>query len=145
VHELIGAVADEARSFISAAGQSLVVRAEPGLGEVSVDPGRLRHVVINLLSNASKYSPAGATITLGAAPDPMGFVRFFVRDEGQGIPPEAIPRIFDRFYRVPGQSKPGAGIGLAIAREIVVAHGGSIACSSAPGEGTEFHFLLPAG
>ena len=64
-----------------------------------------------------------------------------VRDEGGGIPPEALPRLFDRFYRVPGQSKPGAGIGLAIAREIVVAHGGTIACSSTPAAGTEFHFL----
>ncbi len=144
VAELIGAAADEARSFISSAGQSLVVRTEPGLGEVDVDADRLRHVFINLLSNASKYSPAGATITLGADPDPMGFVRFFVRDEGAGIPPEAIPRIFDRFYRVPGQSKPGAGIGLAIAREVVVAHGGTISCSSTGGGGTEFQFLVPA-
>jgi len=144
VDELIVGVADEARSFIAAASQSLVVSAAPGLGEVDVDADRLRHVFVNLLSNASKYSPAGATVTLGAALDPLGFVRFFVRDEGEGIPQEAIPRIFDRFYRVPGQSKPGAGIGLAIAREIVVAHGGSIACSSAPGEGTEFCFLLPA-
>jgi two-component system, NtrC family, sensor histidine kinase KinB len=144
VDELIGGVAEEARSFISAAGQSLVVQVEPGLGEVNVDPDRLRHVFINLLSNASKYSPAGATVTLGAAPDPLGFVRFFVRDEGEGIPQEAIPRVFDRFYRVPGQSKPGAGIGLAIAREIVVAHGGTINCTGAQGGGTEFHFLVPA-
>jgi signal transduction histidine kinase len=56
-----------------------------------------------------------------------------------------VGRLFDRFYRVPGQSKPGAGIGLTIAREIVVAHGGSITCSSSPGSGTEFQFLVPAG
>jgi len=144
VRELMDEVAGEARSFISAAGQSLVVREEPGLGEVNVDPYRLRHVFINLLSNASKYSPAGSAITLGAAPAPMGFVRFSVGDKGEGIPQAAIPRIFDRFYRVPGQSKPGAGIGLAIAREIVVAHGGTIACSRLPSGGTEFHFLVPA-
>jgi signal transduction histidine kinase len=145
VRELLRGIADEARSFLAAAGQTLVLSEEPGLGRVSVDVSRLRHVFINLLSNASKYSPAGASITLAAAAAPLGFVRFSVRDEGSGIPPESLPRVFDRFYRVPGQSKPGAGIGLAIAREIVVAHGGSIACSSAPGDGTEFHFLIPAG
>jgi signal transduction histidine kinase len=143
VDELMRGVADEARFFISAAGQRLVVHEEPGLGQINADPSRLRHVFINLLSNASKYSPAGGTITLAAAPAPLGFVRFSVLDEGGGIPAEALPRLFDRFYRVPGQSKPGAGIGLAIAREIVVAHGGSIGCSSAPGGGTDFHFLLP--
>jgi signal transduction histidine kinase len=119
------------------------VRQEPGLGAVNVDASRLRHVFMNLLSNASKYSPAGATVTLGAVSAPLGFVRISVLDEGDGIPPESLPRVFDRFYRVPGQSKPGAGIGLAIAREIVVAHGGTIGCSSAAGGGTEFHFFVP--
>ncbi len=144
VGELLRPIAEEARTFISAAGQELVVESDPGLGSVDVDATRLRHVFINLLSNASKYSPAGGTIMLRASTGPQGFVRFAVRDKGQGIPAEALPHIFDRFYRVPGQTKPGAGIGLAIAREIVVAHGGSIACSSTPDGGTEFHFLVPA-
>lgn len=143
VGALLGGIADEARSMVSAAGHRLVVREEPGLGKINVDASRLRHVFINLLSNASKYSPEDGTITLGAETAPLGFVRFTVRDSGGSIPPEAISRLFDRFYRVPGQSKPGAGIGLAIAREIVVAHGGTIACSSTPEGGTEFHFLLP--
>ena len=145
VEALLGAVTEEARTFITAAGQQLVVRIEAGLGNVSVDQGRLRHVFINLLSNASKYSSAGATITLSAAAEPLGFVRFSVRDQGVGIPDEALPHVFDLFYRVPGQDKPGAGIGLAIAREIVVAHGGSISCTSTPGDGTEFHFQIPTG
>lgn len=145
VGELLRAAADEARGFISAAGQRLVVREEPGCGEVDVDAGRLRHAFINLLSNASKYSPPGAEITLGASPAPGGFVQFSVRDRGAGIPAEAIPHLFDRFYRVPGQSKPGAGLGLTIAREIVVAHGGTISCSGAEGGGTLFHFLIPSG
>ncbi len=85
VDELMRGVADEARFFISAAGQRLVVKQEPGLGQVNVDPNRLRHVFINLLSNASKYSPTGGTITLAAAPAPLGFVRFSVIDEGSGI------------------------------------------------------------
>ena len=143
VGDLVRGIADEARSFISAAGQELVVEVEADIGCVDADAGRLRHVFINLLSNASKYSPAGGVITLGASRAPLGFVRFTVRDRGQGIPEAARPHIFDRFYRVPGQAKPGAGIGLAIAREIVVAHGGSITCSSAPGGGAEFHFLVP--
>jgi two-component system, NtrC family, sensor histidine kinase KinB len=143
VGELMHGIADEARSFISAAGSSLVVEAEPGLGNVNVDAVRLRHVFINLLSNASKYSPEGGKITLGAAAAPLGFVRFGVRNNGPAIPAEAVPRLFDRFYRVPGQSKQGVGIGLTIAREIVVAHGGSIACSSSA-DGAEFYFLVPA-
>jgi signal transduction histidine kinase len=143
IDALLREIADEARMFISASGRELAVRSEPGLGDISVDPTRLRHVFINLLSNAAKYSPEGGTITLSAGRSPEGFVRFGVRDQGSGIPPEVLPRLFDRFYRVPGQSKPGAGIGLAIAREIVVAHGGSIACSSSSSGGTEFHFLLP--
>ncbi len=145
VGALLGPIADEARVFISAAGQQLVVKVDPGLADVNVDSNRLRHVFINLLSNASKYSPPSGTITLSAEANPPGFVRFAVRDQGEGVPPEALPHLFDRFYRVPGQAKPGAGIGLAIAREIVVAHGGSIGCSSSPGAGTEFHFLIPTG
>jgi signal transduction histidine kinase len=144
VSSLLSGIADEARPLIAASGHKLVVHEEPGLGDVNADAGRLRHVFINLLSNASKYSAEGGTITLGAAPAPLGFVRFYVRDEGGGIPAESMGRLFERFYRVPGQSKPGAGIGLAIAREIVVAHGGSITCSSSPGSGTEFQFLVPA-
>jgi NtrC-family two-component system sensor histidine kinase KinB len=143
VDALLSDIADEARGFVSAAGHKLVLGAEPGLGNVNVDAGRLRHVFINLLSNASKYASDNGSVTLGAAPAPQGFVRFSVRNQGPAIPAEAVPRLFDRFYRVPGQVKPGVGIGLTIAREIVVAHGGSIACSSSA-EGTEFYFLVPA-
>jgi NtrC-family two-component system sensor histidine kinase KinB len=143
VDALLRGIADEARAFISAAAQSLSVRADPGLGEINVDAGRLRHVFINLLSNASKYATPGETIALSADPGPEGFVRFAVRNRGPIIPPEALPRLFERFYQVPGQSKPGVGIGLTIALEVVVAHGGSIACSSDPENGTEFHFLIP--
>ena len=108
-----------------------------------MDDARIRHVFLNLLSNAAKYSPPGGTITLSAAVAPLGFVRFAVSDEGPGIPEDVRPHVFDRFYRAPGQAQAGAGLGLAIAREIVVAHGGSITCTSAPGAGTTFQFLLP--
>jgi NtrC-family two-component system sensor histidine kinase KinB len=146
VAALLDAIAAEARVFIELAGQKLATVIEPGMAEasLSVDVDRVRHVFINLLANASKYSPAGGTIGLTAAAAPLGFIRFAVRDEGPGIPPGSVNQVFDRFYRAPGQSgKSGAGLGLAIAREIVVAHGGSIACTSELGQGSEFYFLLP--
>jgi NtrC-family two-component system sensor histidine kinase KinB len=143
VETLLRDIADEARTFISAVDQKLDVQAGAGLGEINVDAGRLRHVFINLLSNASKYSLPGGIIMLSASSAPEGFVRFAVRNHGPVIPSEALPRLFDRFYQVPGHSKPGVGIGLTIALEIVVAHGGSIACSSDAENGTEFHFLIP--
>ena len=110
---------------------------------MTVDPVRIRHVFINLLTNAAKFSPPGGVVALAATSAPLGFVRFSVRDQGPGIPAESVSRVFDRFYRAPGQAKSGASLGLAIAREIVVAHGGSIACTSEPGAGADFHFLLP--
>jgi len=146
VAALVDGIAVEARALLLAKEQRLAVDLAPDLAgaTVSVDADRLRHVFINLLSNAAKYSPPGGTITLSARREP-GCVRFAVRDEGPGIPAESVAHVFDRFYRAPGQTGgSGAGLGLAIAREIVVAHGGSIACESAPGRGTEFHFLLPA-
>lgn len=82
-------------------------------------------------------------MTLHAEPADAGFLRLGVRDQGPGIPQESLGRIFEKFYRVPGQSKTGAGLGLAIAREIVLAHGGTIGCLSSPGTGCDFHFLLP--
>ena len=141
---LLGQIAQEARGFIEPAGQTLALACAADLSSatLTLDLERIRHVFMNLLTNASKYSPPGGMITLSAVAEP-GFVRFGVRDKGPGIPADSLARIFDRFYRAPGQEKTGAGLGLAIAREIVVAHGGSIACTSEPGQGTEFYFLLP--
>lgn len=134
----------EARSFLAPAGQRLVLDVAPTLSGVRflLDSERLREVFMNLLTNASKYSPPGVVITLSASAEP-GFVRFAVRAEGAGIPAESVASAFDWFYCAPGQAKSGAGLGLAIAREIVVAHGGSIACASEPGRGIEFYLRLP--
>ncbi len=145
VADLLGEVAAEARGFLEPAGLALDVQLDPELAgqEINVDAARLRHVFINLLTNAAKFSPPRGTVTLGAAPAPLGFVRFAVSDQGPGVPPEVQPHVFDRFYRAPGQANTGAGLGLAIAREIVVAHGGSISCTVEPGSGTTFQFLLP--
>ncbi len=146
VSELVSRIVDEARSVIESAGQHLTVAIAPEVATVTVnvDEARIRHVFMNLLTNASKYSTPGSEITLAAkSADERGFVRFSVQDQGPGIAQEDIGRVFDRFFRAGGQPKPGAGLGLAIARELVVAHGGAIACTSTPGEGSEFYFLLP--
>lgn len=141
--DLLADMAREAGPIAAAAGQTIVVRCADDVGTVRADVDRLRHVFLNLLTNAGKYAHSGTTITLYAEPAPLGFVRFGVRDQGPGIPPEAVPRIFDRFFRVAGTRKNGAGLGLAIAREIVAAHGGAIGCSSRLGEGSDFHFTVP--
>ncbi|PTX97944.1 ATP-binding protein [Opitutus sp. ER46] len=146
VGELVSRIAAEARGIIETAEQRLVVEVSPEIegGEINIDEGRMRHVFMNLLTNASKYSPPGCEIRLVARPaDERGFVRFSVHDRGPGIPSDKVGRVFDRFFRATDLPKPGAGLGLAIARELVVAHGGSIACNSTPGEGSEFYFLLP--
>jgi signal transduction histidine kinase len=143
VDQLLAALAAELKPIIEAAGQRLTINVAAGTPAVLVDRDRIRHVFINLLTNASKYSPPDSEITLYAETAADGFIKFGVRDCGPGIPPASLPYVFERFYRVPGQTKKGAGLGLAIAREIVVAHGGSIACTSELGHGTEFFFLLP--
>jgi signal transduction histidine kinase len=116
----------------------------PDAPEVLADPVRIGHVFSNLLSNALKYTPGGGCVRVGARAE-GGAVRFEVADTGTGISPEDLPRIFDRFYRGKGQSsESGAGLGLAIAKEIVEAHGGQITVQSRGGAGSSFHFSLPA-
>ncbi|MBW8781334.1 MAG: HAMP domain-containing protein [Verrucomicrobia bacterium] len=143
VAALLDDMAREMKPIVEAAGQTIGVIVHPSLSTVSVDPERIRHVFINLLTNASKYSTEDGRITLYGEPAADGFIRFGVRDSGPGIPEDSLPFIFEKFYRVHGQEKKGAGLGLTIAREIVVAHGGSIACISTLGEGSDFYFLLP--
>ncbi len=120
----------------------LVAQVAPSLDPVEVDAGRVALVFGNLVSNALRHTPAGGSVTIAA--EPAGArVRFSVTDTGAGIPPEHLPRLFDRFFRVPGTAGAGAGLGLSIAREIVEAHGGEIRADSAPGRGAAFWFTLP--
>ncbi len=108
------------------------------------DPGRLAQVVGNLLSNAIKYSPDGGTVELVAARSAEG-VRIAVRDEGLGIPEDQQDRIFTKFFRGDAGATgiTGTGLGLAVSREIVEAHGGRIGFDSDPGQGTTFWLELP--
>jgi two-component system, OmpR family, sensor histidine kinase BaeS len=90
---------------------------------LAVDPVRLREVLDNLVANALRYTPAGGTVTLGGQPGPEGGVTLTVTDTGAGIEPNALPHIFDRFFKTPDSR--GTGLGLAIARNLVTAHGGT--------------------
>lgn len=119
---------------------------QPGLPEEVVwDPERINEVTGNLLSNAFKFTPAGGSIELTAAPE-NGSVRIAVRDTGAGIPAEQLPHVFKKFYQADNQraaSSKGSGLGLAIAKEIVEAHRGQIRCESEVGHGTTFTLILP--
>jgi two-component system sensor histidine kinase KdpD len=112
--------------------------------EVPMDPALAEKVLVNLLENAAKYSPAGTRIEIEARRGD-GEVEVEVRDRGQGIPPGEEEKIFDSFYRVPGtQDTGGMGLGLAVCRAVVKAHGGHIEARNREGGGTVFRFTLPA-
>ncbi len=115
------------------------------LPEVSVDPEKIGHVFTNLISNAVKWTPPGGVITLNSWVDERS-IWFTVSDTGQGIEPEHLPHIFERFFKTdPARTQPGTGLGLAIVRHLVDAHGGAISASSTIGEGSEFAFAIPLG
>ena len=129
------------------AAMTIETEIASNLPEIRVDQQRILYVFANLLTNAIKYAPSGTKIwvraEMGATRAGRKSVRFSVRDQGPGISPEHQQHIFERFYRVPGTNKNGAGLGLSIAREIVAAHGGEIGVLSPDGGGCEFMFVLP--
>ncbi len=113
---------------------------------VQADRGHLEQILINLLDNAIKYTPAGGRVTVSAVEKDSKDFQFSVEDNGIGIPKEDLSRIFERFYRVDkGRSKElgGTGLGLAIVKHLVQAHGGSVWAESQLGKGSTFYFTLP--
>ena len=127
----------------SAAELHIRLDAPDRLPDLLADRDRLLQVFENLLANAIKFSPPGGGIVIGAAPED-GQVRFWVADEGPGIAPDQLELLFERFWRADAGDRRGAGLGLAIARGIVEAHGGRIWAESEPGQGATFHVSLPA-
>jgi signal transduction histidine kinase len=116
-----------------------------GRAMLSVDPDKLSQAVINLLSNALKYTPAGGAVDVSVDVRPSG-TEIRVADTGVGIDSQDIPRLFERFYRADNsrsRATGGAGIGLSIAKAIVEAHGGTISAASQTGRGSEFCIMLP--
>ncbi|MBZ0252616.1 MAG: two-component system sensor histidine kinase KdbD, partial [Candidatus Methylomirabilis sp.] len=136
---------------------SALQRVEPMLGArdvkvdlpdamllVPIDAALLEHVFVNVLENAAKYTPPDSPIEVRARADADGAI-VEVLDRGPGIPPEEAERIFDKFYRLPGEASPGTGLGLTVSRAIVQAHGGRMWVERRPGGGAAFRFTLPFG
>ena len=138
--------ADAVRSAeVLASGHTLELEA-PRSVEIPGDADRLHQLVMILLDNAIRHTPPPGRIRVAVAATPGGQARIAVRDEGEGIAPEHLPHLFERFYRADGargRSSGGTGLGLAIAHAICRAHGGEITVTSAPGKGTTFLVTLP--
>lgn len=123
-------------------GVAFVVGTDASLPEIAADRDRLRQVLSNLVGNSLKFTPGGGRIeaTCGVAGEEIEFV---VRDTGPGIDAEHLPRLFERFWKADPATRGGAGLGLAIARGIVEAHGGRIHAESERGVGTTIRFTVP--
>jgi two-component system heavy metal sensor histidine kinase CusS len=146
VDDLLITVRDYYEASAANGGISLVAAesAEPLM--VELDRSLILRAVSNLVSNAVAHTPPGGTVTLGATKDDTA-IRIEVSDTGAGIPPEALPKVFDRFFRVdPSRSKAsgGAGLGLAIVQSILALHGGSAEISSQRGHGTRVTLRMSA-
>jgi signal transduction histidine kinase len=145
--ELVENAVHEMREIAQAAEVALKAEVAPNLPEVRIDRQRMDYVITNLIFNAIKYSPKGGEVVVRADHTKTRAgahaVRFSVKDHGPGIAPEHQGHIFERFFRVPGTTKSGAGLGLSIAREVVAIHQGEIGVLSQPGKGSEFFFVLP--
>jgi two-component system sensor histidine kinase CiaH len=127
-------------SVAAAKGVSVLVDPEPA--EVSGDPTRLRQLVVILVDNAVRHVPSGGHVTVRVRAD-ADQATLLVEDDGPGIPPEDLSRVFDRFYRAAGASGDGTGLGLAIAAWIVDRHDGRIEAANRPGGGAAFTVHLP--
>jgi signal transduction histidine kinase len=140
----LGALVDDAVSSLLSqaddAGVAVKVDVAADIPEVEVDPLRIREVVTNLVVNALRHTPPTGHITVDVVANPAG-VRVSVGDDGAGIPPDVLPQVFDRFVK--SADSTGTGLGLTIARDLVEAHGGSIAASSPAEGGTTVSFTLP--
>ncbi len=144
--EIINAVTKRATPLTK--NHRLELWLDDELPSARVDERAVAEVLYVLLDNAVKYSPTDSVIRIVAGAGDEGMVRLAIEDQGPGVPVELRERVFDKFFRamrdgdVTG-SKPGTGMGLAIAKGIVEAHGGDISVASKKGEGTTFSFVLP--
>jgi signal transduction histidine kinase len=140
--DLVAEAIERFRGTAQDAGVALEPAVAFALPPALADRERIGHVFDNLIGNAIRHTARNGTVRVTADADGH-HARFAISDTGEGIPAEHLPRLFERFFRVPGSRYQGAGLGLAISRDIVEAHGGNIAVESEPGHGTTFTFRLP--
>jgi heavy metal sensor kinase len=142
--ELAATTAEQMSLLATDKNVSVVCDSSPGV-TVAGDRARLKQVIVNLLDNAIKYTPAGGQVRLSVRRE-EGFAVLEVADDGIGIPAEALPHVFKRFYRVDvsrSREQGGAGLGLAIVKSICAAHGAEVEVFSAPGQGSRFRVRQP--
>jgi signal transduction histidine kinase len=123
---------------------TLETSADPDLGPVRADYQLILRVFTNLVGNAVKFSPPHSTVRLSAAAEDR-FLRYTVTDRGPGIAPDQVAHVFDRYWQAKDRDARGLGLGLAIVRSIVEAHGGEARVDSVVGEGSRFSFTIPRG
>jgi len=141
VEEIVGSVLTRLRARLE--GRPIAVRVTAGLPLVKLDAVMIEQVLVNLLENALKYTPAGSPLEIGAEAT-VSTVTIWVADRGPGMPPGEEERVFEKFHRAaPERAQSGVGLGLAICRAVIEAHGGSIWAANRPGGGAIFRFSLP--
>jgi PAS domain S-box-containing protein len=140
---LMAATADLLAPMASERHVALETEIEAGLPLADIDPDRIAQVLSNLVGNAIKFTPEGGQVRLRATRHPAGLL-VTVQDTGPGIAPEDMPFVFDRYWQSRRTDRSGAGLGLAIARGIARAHGGTLSLESEVGKGTTAVLVLPA-
>ena len=153
LHDTFAAVERVMKGFAAEANVRIIARIDPDVPKVCLDEGRLKQILFNLLSNAVKFSPQGGPVHLNVASipkveSPIGVraVRIEVEDQGIGIPPDELQRIFDEFYQTEEgrrSRRGGTGLGLSLTRNFVELHHGRIEVRSTPGKGSCFTMFLP--
>ncbi|WP_310452317.1 CHASE domain-containing protein [Sulfuritalea sp.] len=146
--KMVGGLADDAALVAKGKGCALTWRIDPALGTVFLDPGHFEKILLNLVSNAIKFTPAGGTVHLEVTPLAGERFELAVRDSGIGIAPDKLPLLFQRFSQIDSSATRqygGTGIGLALVKELAELMGGEVGVDSEPGRGSCFTVRLPLG